>query len=282
MKDLTDRVVVITGAGSGIGRAAALAFAREGARLHLADLRLDAARAACEAVRAMGGRATDHLVDCTDAAAVEKLAEAVFDGEGRVDVLHLNAGVWLAGPVERFSLAQWRWITDVNLWGVIHGVHVFVPRMIQQGGGGHLITTASMAGLMGLPYVAPYCATKFAVVGLSEALSAELAPHDIQVTCVCTGMVRTNVAYAAQLEVSESMRRLIEKSYERWAPRPEDVAHQIVAAVRAGRSLVIRPGELLPGWALRRLSSALYQRASGAATRLARWGLDRLPLLGLF
>jgi NAD(P)-dependent dehydrogenase (short-subunit alcohol dehydrogenase family) len=275
MRDLRDRVVVLTGAGSGIGRATALRFARLGARLHLVDIAAPGLTAVCAEAEALGARVTAHQLDCADSEAIERLAAAVYaEPEGRVDVLHNNAGVCLGGPVERFSLEDWRWIVDVNLWSVVHGVRAFVPRMIAQGGGGHIVNTASMAGLIGLPFVVPYCATKFAVVGLSEALAAELACHEIHVTMICPGGTRTGVLQNARLEMPGKISAWLTSAMARWAPDPDRVARRVVRAVRWRRSFVTTGVDLLPLYWLRRLSVRLYHCVARALTRWARASLS--------
>ena len=276
MKDLRGKVVVITGAGSGIGRATALRFARAGARLHLVDIAPAGLAAVCAEAEALGARTAAHQVDCADAAAVERLAAAVYgEPEGRVDVLHNNAGACLGGPIEKISLEDWRWIVDVNLWSVVHGVRCFVPRMIAQGGGGHIVNTASMAGLIGLPFVVPYCATKFAVMGLSEALQAELACHGLHVSVICPGGTRTGVLANGRLELPDRFATWLTKAMSRWAPDPDRVARQVVEAVRANHSFVMTGVDLLPFWALRRISIPLYHRVAGALTKWAYAALSR-------
>ncbi len=271
MRKLDGAVVVITGAASGIGRATALAFARHGAHLHIVDIdeaRLEAARAE---VAGTGARATAHVVDCSSAPAVADLAAAVYAAHGRCDVLHNNAGVCVGGHVESIGLDDWRWIVGVNLWGVVNGVSAFVPRMIAQGGGAHIVNTASMAGLVGLPYVAPYCATKFAVVGLSESLNAELAVHSIRVTVVCTGAIRTNVMGGARLRIPQAVRERIERGVERVGSDPDRVARRIVSAVRKDQGFVVMGGEMRPLWSIRNVSVTLYQALARAVTaRLLR------------
>jgi len=263
MKNLRDKVVVITGAGSGIGRATAHAFAHRGARVHLVDVdraRVEQVEAELRATRPSVAAVVAHVVDCTDGAAVEQLARHIFETEGRVDVLHNNAGVCLGGPVDRIGIDDWKWIVDVNLWGVVHGIHAFLPGMIAQGGGGHIVNTASMAGLVGLPMVVPYCTTKFAIVGLSEALASEIGVHGIHVTTVCPASVRTGIFRSARIELPGQWLGRLSAALDRYAPRPEKLAEQIVEAVRRDRSLVIRAGELLPLWLLKRTSIRLYNR----------------------
>jgi NAD(P)-dependent dehydrogenase (short-subunit alcohol dehydrogenase family) len=263
VKNLEGSVVVLTGAASGIGRATARAFARQGARLHLVDVDGPGLEPVLEETGAEG-----HVLDCSDADAVAQLAADVYGKEGRTDVLINNAGVCCGGPVEEISLEDWRWITSINYWGVVNGVHAFVPRMIEQGGG-HIVNTASMAGLVGLPYVVPYCATKFAVVGLSEALSAELAHHDIHVTVICPGAVRTGVMENARLVLPGGTHEKLVRGLERWAPVPEKIAAKILAAVRRNRSFVIAGGSMRPLWSLRSLSVGLYQSTARFLTNRA-------------
>jgi NAD(P)-dependent dehydrogenase (short-subunit alcohol dehydrogenase family) len=263
MKNLRDKIVVITGAGSGIGRATAHAFARHGARVHLVDVdraRVEQVEAELRALGPSVRAVVAHVVDCADGAAVVELAHGIFETEGRVDVLHNNAGVCLGGPVDRIAIDDWKWIIDVNLWGVVHGIHAFLPGMIAQGGGGHIVNTASMAGLVGLPMVVPYCTTKFAVVGLSEALSSEVGVHGIHVTTVCPASVRTGIFRSARIDLPGPWLGRLSAALDRYALRPEKLAEQIVEAVRCERSMVIRAGELLPLWLLKRTSIGLYNR----------------------
>jgi len=278
MKDLRNRVVVVTGAGSGIGRATARAFARAGARLHLVDVdpaRVRSAAADLAAFRPSQQAPVAHVVDCADAAGMERLAEQIYATDHRVDVLHNNAGVCVGGPVHELGLDDWRWSLDVNVWGVIHGVHYFVPRMIAQGGGAHLVNTASMAGLIGLPLVAPYCASKFAVVGLSEALAAELAPHGIRVTVVCPAAVRTNVMRDGRLRLPGNWSDRIRRAFDRHSASPDALGEAIVEAVRRDRSLVLWPGHLLPLWLLKRTSMSLYHHTTRQLTAWALGGSRR-------
>lgn len=260
MKKLADAVVVITGAGSGIGRATAQAFAAEKSRLHLVDIDEDAVEATAAELEMQGASVTAHHVDCTDPEAMQRLAERVFEQEGRVDVLHNNAGVCCGGPVQELSLDDWRWTIDVNLWGVIHGIRAFLPRMIEQGGGAHIVNTASMAGLVGLPMVAPYCTSKFAVVGLSESLNIELAAHDIHVSAICPGATKTKVLENARLGLPGGSRAWLTEALGKHARGPEHVARLVVRAVKRRRSFVVTGLDMLPLWALRRLSIRLYQQ----------------------
>jgi NAD(P)-dependent dehydrogenase (short-subunit alcohol dehydrogenase family) len=273
MTGFRDRVVVITAAGSGIGRATALAFAREGARLHLVDRRPDRLeQVRAEALTRGSPEAVAHEVDCTDGDAVERLAETVFAAAGRVDVLQNGVGVIVARPVERLRPEDWRWALDQNLWSVVHGVQAFVPRMLAQGGESHLVNIASVAGLVGFPFTAAYSASKAAVVGLSEALCAELHGRGIAVTLVCPGMVRSNLLADGILELPGRWGERLQWVHDHLGPAPEPLAEQILDAVRHRRPLLAPAPGLAGAWYLKRLSAGLYHRL---VRRLLRGVVER-------
>jgi NAD(P)-dependent dehydrogenase (short-subunit alcohol dehydrogenase family) len=273
-RDFTGKVVVITGAGSGIGRSTALLFARLGAKLHVVDL--DGARA--ESVRAeiesAGGIARAHKVDCADSAAVEQLAETVFAEEHAVDVLHNNAGIGHGGDVDETTLEDWERVISVNLMSTVYGVNAFVPRMLTQGRPSHVVNTASMAGLVPTPRMAPYCTSKFAVVGLSRSLAAELKPRGIGVSAICPGIIDTAIVHDGVLRGDLSRRaEKIEAFYRRRGASPDVVAESVVDAVRRNRLIVPVPrSHVVPGWLVDRLSPRLSQ---SLATLTARFVTGR-------
>jgi NAD(P)-dependent dehydrogenase (short-subunit alcohol dehydrogenase family) len=198
MKLEAGQVAVITGGASGIGAAFAEAFADRGVSLVLCDVESSALERAVARLEQRGVTALGLKVDVTDAAQVERAATQAIDRFGRVDVICNNAGVAAAmKPMWEFSLDDWVWVMNVNLWGVINGIRAFVPHLIAQGQG-HVVNTSSMAGISTVPFLGPYTATKHAVVGLSESLSAELAQHapGVGVTVVCPGFVSTRLADA--------------------------------------------------------------------------------------
>jgi NAD(P)-dependent dehydrogenase (short-subunit alcohol dehydrogenase family) len=188
-----DRVAVVTGAAAGIGAGLAQAFAARGARLVLADV--DEPALADTARRLSDGGATVLAVptDVGDRVRVETLANAAWNRFGAVHVVCNNAGVGVFGEIARATHADWEYTMRVNFWGVVHGVEAFVPRLIAQRQGGHVVNTASMAGLVGMQWLGVYCASKFAVVGLSEALARELRPHGIGVSVLCPMIVDTQI-----------------------------------------------------------------------------------------
>jgi NAD(P)-dependent dehydrogenase (short-subunit alcohol dehydrogenase family) len=197
MREMTGaRVAVITGGASGIGRGMANAFAQRGMRLVLADNDEERLAVAVEKLRADGLEAIAVPTDVRDAAAVDALAAAALDAYGRIDIACNNAGVWTLDAQWETSLEEWRWVVDVNLWGVINGVRTFVPILLDNPDGGWVINTSSVAGLFPHPFNGPYTATKHAVVGLSKALRQELAARSegrVGVTVVCPGRVRTSI-----------------------------------------------------------------------------------------
>jgi len=188
-----DRVAVITGGAGGIGMALAAALARRGARLVLADL--DAAGVA-DAARTLGAQGAQVLgvsTDVTDRAQVRALADAAIARFGAVHLVFNNAGVATVGDVLDATPRDWEFAMGVNFWGVVHGVEVFAPMLVEQAAGGHIVNTASMAGLVGMQWLGIYCASKFAVVGLTESLHRELRASGIGVSVLCPMVVDTKI-----------------------------------------------------------------------------------------
>lgn len=188
-----DRVAVITGGAGGIGFALAEAFAARGAKLALADIDEAALAVRARTLEARGNEVLCVRTDVTQRASVAALADAVWARFGAAHVVCNNAGIALAGPLLEATPEDWRLTMDINFWGVVHGVDAFAPRLVAQGRGGHLLNTASMAGLVGMQWLGIYCASKFAVVGLSEALRRELATHGIGVSVLCPMIVETGI-----------------------------------------------------------------------------------------
>lgn len=193
MEELKGRVAVITGGASGIGLATAEALASEGARVVLADIEPRALDAAVGRIRALGVDAEGVVCDVGDRASVAALADRAFERMGAVHVVFLNAGVAVAGPVVEMTHDDWRWVIDVDLWGVIHGVESFARRLVEQGQGGHIAATASFAGLVPNVGLGPYCVAKYGVVALMEVLHRELRGHGIGTSVLCPMRVQTNI-----------------------------------------------------------------------------------------
>ena len=253
------KVAVVTGAGSGIGRALAEAFATAGSAVVVADLDEGEAEVVARGIQTGGGVALAVKVDVSDAAAVDRLAATTLQQFGRVDVLCNNAGVSTFNLFGDQTLDDWRWVVGVNFWGVVHGVHTFVPIMRDQGTPAHIVNTASIAGLLsGVAFIGPYSATKVAVVSISETLAQELALDQtpIGVSVLCPSSVDTKVMESERgrpaalgsehrTEMAESVRLMIREGFTGPSGlTPAQVAVRVLDAVRNGEFWIItHPGE---------------------------------------
>jgi NAD(P)-dependent dehydrogenase (short-subunit alcohol dehydrogenase family) len=193
MQELAGRTAFVTGGASGIGLALGRVLAEAGMNVMLADIETNALTAAVSSLHALGPRVRGVTCDVTDPDSLDCAARATYDAFGNVHVVCNNAGVAAGGGIDTISLDNWRWVLDVNLMGVLHGVRTFLPHIRGHGEGGHVVNTASMAGFSAGLGFSPYVASKFAVVGMSEGLSMQLKPHNIGVTVVCPGFVRTRI-----------------------------------------------------------------------------------------
>jgi NAD(P)-dependent dehydrogenase (short-subunit alcohol dehydrogenase family) len=203
VEPLAGRVAAVTGAGGGIGAALARTCAEAGMDVSLADVEAERVEAVAAEVRGLGRRALATRVDVRRAEDVEAFAARTFTELGGCHLLCNNAGVLVLGLTHQRSLEDFEWVLSVNLWGAIHGVRAFVPRMIERGQGGHVVNTASIAGLVPAPANGVYSASKYAVVGLSECLRLDLAPHGIGVSVLCPGPVKTGILKSERNRPSE-------------------------------------------------------------------------------
>ena len=242
MKALAGKVALVTGAASGIGRATALALAREGSRLVLADVNETLLRAVELEVAARAPCLLARAVDVSKREAMEAFARSVHQTVPSIDILVNNAGVYLTGSVLDLSLDDWEWSLSANLWSVIHGAHFFVPQMVERGAGGHVVNVVSMYGYWPAPGVIGYLTAKFGVFGFSEALREDLRGSGIGVSTVCPGMVRTNLVQNMRVRNErppETKRAHLQNIYERRNYGPEKVACAIVNAIRHDRKIVL-------------------------------------------
>lgn len=198
MRDLAGKTAFVTGGASGIGLALGRVFADAGMQVMLADIETDALSVAVESLCGIGPGVRGVECDVTDPASLERAAQACHEAFGNVHVVCNNAGVAGGTGFDDISLETWRWVIDVNLMGVVNGVRAFVPRIRIHGEGGHIVNTASMAGLNSGLGFSPYSASKFAVVNMSEGLAKQLAPHGIGVSVLCPGFVRTRMPESAR------------------------------------------------------------------------------------
>ena len=193
MRELAGRTAFVPGGASGIGFALGHAFARAGMKVMLADIEAEALTAAVKRLRVSGPDVRGVCCDVADPVSVERAAAASFEAFGHVHVVCNNAGVGGGSGIDNISVDNWRWVLDVNLMGVVHGIRSFLPHIRAHGEGGHIVNTASMAGMNSGLGFSPYSASKFAVVNMSEGLAMQLAPLGIGVTVLCPGFVRTRI-----------------------------------------------------------------------------------------
>jgi NAD(P)-dependent dehydrogenase (short-subunit alcohol dehydrogenase family) len=196
MDTLNGKGAVVTGGASGIGLATAKVLASKGAKVVLADIEPGALDTAVGELRDGGADAHGVVCDVRSLEAVEAMADAAFDAVGNVHVVFNNAGIAVGGPILDMTHDDWRWTIDVDLWGPIHGVEAFLPRIVEQREGGHILFTASFAGLVPNSGLGPYCVAKYGVVALAEVLHRELREHQIGVSVLCPMRVGTNIGHS--------------------------------------------------------------------------------------
>jgi NAD(P)-dependent dehydrogenase (short-subunit alcohol dehydrogenase family) len=272
--NLSGKTVLVTGAASGIGKETALAFARRGATLVICDLNETGLGETAAQIRGMGRDVITRRVDVANRDDVRELAAAVHAQVDAVDILMNNAGVGLGAGFLDTSLEDWEWIVGINLKGVIHGCHFFIPPMVKRGRGGHVINVASAAAFVATEALAAYGTTKYAVFGLSEALRSELRRHGIGVTAVCPGIINTAITATSPLRGANNtpeMRQRMVGIYQRRNYGPERVARNILKAVQRNRAVAPISPEAWAFYYLKRLAPWLVAWLDRSATdRLRR------------
>ena len=253
---LDGRTVLVTGAGSGIGSETALLCALRGADLVLCDVEEAGLQETAAAARAHGREVFARRVDVADRGEMQAFADAVHERVEALDLLVNNAGVGLGAAFLDTELEDWDWIVPINVMGVVHGCHMFIPRMVARGRGGHVVNLSSAAGYFANPGLSAYSTTKFAVLGLSEALRVELRPHGIGVTAVCPGLINTPITRTSRMRggaAEEQARARVVKLYERRNYGPDRVAERILRAVARDRAVMPVTAE---AWAMYVLTHA--------------------------
>jgi len=254
MEDLQGKVAVITGGASGIGRAVAERAAAEGMRIVIADIEEGPLKEAEDELAGRGAEVVGVVTDVSDAASVRELRDRALERFGAVHLVHNNAGIGTGGPIYEFSEEDWRWIIGVNQWGVIHGIATFVPLLMEQGEG-HVVNTASIAGLTTTAFLGPYHATKFAVVAMSEVLYKDLqaAGSPVGVSVLCPGFVQTRIAESDRnrpawapertVEGADELRAAIQTMVDGGIP-PAAVADRVIDAVKTNTFYILTHPEL--------------------------------------
>ena len=273
MRVFEGRVAVVTGAASGIGLALAQRFAAERMKVVMADVEAAALDRAAAAVRATAPAVLATRVDVSRAEDVERLARETYAAFGAAHVVCNNAGVAVIGAVHEHSLADWQWVLGVNLWGVIHGVRAFVPRMLAGGDEGHIVNTASMAGLTTAPFMSVYDVTKHGVVALSESMykEFEMTGAPLGVSVVCPGLIDTNIMRSSRnrpAELAEEGKAgpMAQAFGQGLADRlttgypPSEVAEQVVRGIRNRRFYIVPAQPEVRRWAAVRAQDIIELR----------------------
>jgi NADP-dependent 3-hydroxy acid dehydrogenase YdfG len=267
---VSGKIAFVTGGASGIGAALTAKLVDGGAEVWIADRQIGAAQELAQ--RLSGGGAKAHAIelDVRSFPSFENAVAEAVQQSGRIDYLFNNAGIGVGGEVDSYTLDDWNDVFDVNLRGVVHGIQAVYPIMIRQHSG-HIVNTASMAGLVAAPGSASYTATKYAVVGISKVLRVEAERHGVQVSVLCPGVIRTPILtfgkYGRYNGVSDED---LLKFWEPFRPMaPEKFADRALRAVLRGDTIIVVPAWWKAFWYLERLSPAL-------AMRLAKAGLKRI------
>jgi 3-oxoacyl-[acyl-carrier protein] reductase len=225
---IENKVALITGAGSGIGRATAELFAKEGARVAVADYDAEGGQLTVRSIKDRGGQAAFVQADVSRASDAERMVKATLDAFGRLDILHNNAGIFVKpAPAHELTEELWDRVFDINIKGVWLGCKYAIPELIKAGGGA-IVNTASMAGIRGRPYTTAYCASKGAVVMFTKTLAIELAPYKIRVNCICPGAVNTPLINNLGITQEQAAAQVLaDQPIARFA-RPEEIAQAVL------------------------------------------------------
>lgn len=246
---------VVTGAASGLGRAISLELARRGGRVLVADVNRQGAEESADLVVQAGGKAEVLVTDVTRPEDLVAAADAADRAWGGTDLLVNNAGVAAAGTMGDIPLSDWEWALKINLWGVIHGCHAFVPRMKARGG--WILNVASAAGIASLPEMGPYNVSKAAVIALTETLTSELAPQGIHVSALCPTFFPTNLMQSFRSS-SDRQRRLAEAMFQRSMMTADQVARAGIRGLERGKLVIVPQIDGRFMWWVKRLAYGMY------------------------
>ena len=267
---VSGKVAIVTGGASGIGAGLATKLAEGGAEVWIADRQLEAAR---ELAQRLGAKAHAIELDVRDYASFEQAVVQAAQQSGRIDYLFNNAGIGVGGEVDSYTLEDWNDVFDVNLRGVAHGIQAVYPIMIRQHSG-HIVNTASMAGLVAGPLQVSYTASKHAVVALSKGLRTEAEHHGVKVSVLCPGAIRTPILTGGKYGRMKSVGLSEEELLKMWEPSrpmaPEKFAERVLRAVLRNDAIIVVPAWWKALWYLDRLSPGLSMRAGRISLRRIR------------
>jgi NAD(P)-dependent dehydrogenase (short-subunit alcohol dehydrogenase family) len=270
--NVSGKIAFVTGGASGIGAALTTKLVDGGAEVWIADRQIDAAQELAQRLSSGGAKAHAIELDVRSYPSFERAVAEAVQQSGRIDYLFNNAGIGVSGEVDSYTLDDWNDVFDVNLRGVAHGIQAVYPIMIRQHSG-HIVNTASMAGLVATPGLGSYTATKHAVVGISKALRVEAERHGVQVSVFCPGVIRTPIMTGGQygrINLSISKEELL-KSFEPSRPMaPEKFAERALRAVLRGDAIIVVPAWWKAWWYLERLSPALSMRFAKVSLKRLR------------
>lgn len=255
------RNAIVTGSGSGIGRALALELGRAGSRVAVTDIRADRVDAVVDELKGLGADARGYVVDHSKLDAVRDLAQKFEADFGDLDILCSNAGVGHGGRVEEMTIEDWEWVMKINLWGSIYMIQTFVPKMIERREG-RILITASGLGIIPAPGMSPYTTSKYAMVGLAESLRCELYKHNVRVSVLCPGIINTNIVDDGRIKVfdeaGESAQSKVSRFYKERGTDPSVVARHAMKALRRDIGIMPTPFHVWPAYSLHRLSPSLF------------------------
>jgi NAD(P)-dependent dehydrogenase (short-subunit alcohol dehydrogenase family) len=259
MSVFENKIAIVTGGASGIGRALARDLAARGAQVMLADLQVDAALGVAAEITASGGKAAAHYLDVSDSESVERLVARTVAEKGRLDYMFNNAGIAIIGEFRDLPAADWKRILDINVNGVFAGTAAAYAVMVRQGAG-HIVNTASLAGLVPSPGLAAYCASKHAVVGLSTSLRAEAAAYGVKVSAVCPGFIRTPILDSPAVGMRKE--RKSKERAERMAMAPEECAARVLEGVAKNKAVIAVTAHAKVFWVMSRYFPGLMHAAN--------------------
>lgn len=258
MNIFKDKIALVTGAGSGIGRALAKELARRGAHVVISDINPERIRGTAECISGSGGRVTSSTLDVSIYDDVKTMVEDTYSTHGRIDYVFNNAGIAVGGPAEAFSIEDWRKVIDVNLYGVVYGSSLALPIMVGQGFG-HIVNTASIEGLVPFATNPSYVTSKYGVVGLSNALRIAVAERGVRVSVACPGFVRTAIFNDSKL-IGMDRKKSIEAINQLRGITPEQCALAILRGVERNDAVIVITGFAKFIWWLHRLCPSLVMR----------------------